>query len=335
MDQLQTRLEMNLPSFSIVIETENLANANIKDLAKSLNSLANQDISLDLANEVLLIDSGDTPPNLLKQLCQQYPWIKVHHSQLTTGYYKAKMLGAELVTGEILVYCDSDCIYQTDWLRSMLTSFTQRDDIQVVAGETITRSKGPYGTAMALTYIFPQHSGHKTLTKTSQYFLNNVAFRRDFLLKNPIPADLPLYRGNCVIHAYKLLEQGYTIWQQPKARANHAPPANLSHFFWRFLLMGHDYFWQKSLLKGAVSAAKNPYPPLMLSVNSKLQVFVERFSGMLAEQPRHLIYLPFAIPIVFASISLVVIGHIITLFLPHYLLKVYQEILEENEILVN
>lgn len=335
MGQLQTPLKMNLPNFSIVIETENLANANIKDLAKSLNSLANQDLSPDLANEVLLIDSGDTPPNLLKQLCQQYPWIKVHHSQLMTGYYKAKMLGAELVTGEIVVYCDSDCIYQTDWLRSMLTSFTQGDDIQVVAGETITRGKGPYGTAMALTYIFPQHSGHKTLTKTSQYFLNNVAFRRDFLLKNPIPADLPLYRGNCVIHAYKLLKQGYTIWQQPKARANHAPPATFSHFFWRFLLMGHDYFWQKSLLKNAVSASGNSYPPLMLSVSSKMQVFFERFSGMLAEKPQHLIYLPFAIPIVFASISLIVIGHIITIFFPHYLLNVYQEILEENEMLLN
>jgi glycosyltransferase involved in cell wall biosynthesis len=327
-DRLQTPLEMRLPSFSIVIETENLANANIKDLAKSLNSLANQDISPDIAKEVLLIDTGDTPPNLLKQLCKQYPWIKVHHSQLSVSYYKAKMLGAELVTGEIVVYCDSDCIYQTDWLRNILTSFTQGDDIKVVAGETVTRGKGPYGTAMALTYIFPQHSGHKTLTKTSQYFLNNVAFRRAFLLKNPIPADLPLYRGNCVIHAYKLLEQGETIWQQPQAKANHAPPSRLSHFFWRFLLMGHDYFWQKSLLENAISASGNSYSPLMLTVNSKIEVFWQRFNGMLAEKPLHLVYLPLAIPIVFASMSLIIVGHIITVFFPHYLLKVYQEILE-------
>jgi glycosyltransferase involved in cell wall biosynthesis len=326
---------MNLPSFSIVLETENLANANIQDLAKSLNSLANQDISPKFANEVLLIDTGDTPPDLLQKLCQQYPWIKVHHSQLSISYYKAKMLGAELVTGEIVVYCDSDCIYQTDWLRNILTSFAQGNNIQLVAGETITRGNGPYGTAMALTYIFPQHSGQQTLTKTAQYFLNNVAFRRGFLLKNPIPTDLPLYRGNCVIHAYKLLKNGETIWQQPNAKANHAPPSGLSHFFWRFLLMGHDYFWQKSLLQNSISDSGKSYSPLMLSVNSKLKVFWQRFSGMLAENPLHLVYFPLALPIVFASMSLIIIGYMITRVFPHYLLNVYQQILEEDEMIFN
>ena len=333
MEQLQTQLIPKLPSFSIVIETENLANANAEDLAKSLNSLANQEISPNLANEVLLLESGDTPPELLKQLCQHYPWIKVHYTNAKISYYEAKMLGAELVTGEIVVYCDSDCIYQRDWLRNMLTSFTQGDDIQIVAGETVTRGIGPYGTAMALTYIFPQYSGRKSLTKTSQYFLNNVAFRRDFFLKHPIPTDLPLYRGNCVIHAYRLLEQGYTIWQQPQAKANHAPPSDLSHFFWRFLLMGHDYFWQKSLLKTAILISGNSYSTLMLDTKSKLQAFWQRISGMLIRKPLHLVYLPFAIPIVIISMTLIVVGYIITVFQPKYLLNTYQVVLGEDLIL--
>ncbi|XWK87299.1 MAG: glycosyltransferase [Phormidium sp.] len=333
MEYLQTPLMQNLLSFSIVLETENLANANPRDLAKSLNSLANQEISPHLANEVLLLESGDTPPELLQQLCQQYPWIKVHRTNVKTSYYEAKMLGAELVTGEIVVYCDSDCIYQKDWLKNILSSFTQGDDIQIVAGETITRGKGPYGTAMALTYIFPQYSDKKSLAKTSQYFLNNVAFRRDFLLKHPIPLDLPLYRGNCVIHAYHLLEQGYTIWQHPQAKANHAPPSGISHFFWRFLLMGHDYFWQKTLLKTAISTSGQSYSTLMLDTKSKLQAFWERFSGMLIRQPLHLLYLPFAIPIVITSLLLIVVGYLITVFQPNYLLNTYQVILGEDLVL--
>ncbi|HAZ46595.1 MAG TPA: glycosyl transferase family 2, partial [Cyanobacteria bacterium UBA11371] len=248
MEQVQTPLKTQLPSFSLILETENLANADLKGLSKSLATLANQDISPTCANEVLLIDSGDTPTHILEHLCEQYPWIKVHHTQLGTGYYQAKMLGAELVTGEIVVYFDSDCIYQPNWLRSILTAFTEGEDIQIVAGETMTFSKGAYGTAMALTYIFPQPSGNKTLTPTSQYFLNNVAFRREFLLSNPIPTDLPLYRGNCVIHARNLQDRGYTIWKQSQARATHAPPNGFSHFFWRFLLIGHDYYWQNRLL---------------------------------------------------------------------------------------
>ncbi|HEY9853348.1 MAG TPA: glycosyltransferase [Leptolyngbyaceae cyanobacterium] len=348
MKQVRETLDMHLPSFSIVLETENLANADLKGLSKSLASLANQDLSLTNANEVLLLDSGDTPPDLLNCLCQQYPWIKVHQIQLSAGYYQAKMLGAQIATGEIVVYSDSDCIYQSNWLRNILTPFTQSDDIKIVAGETRTRGKGPYGTAMALTYIFPQYSGEEGLVKTSQYFLNNVAFQRDFLLRQPIPAELPLYRGNCVIHACNLLHQGYTIWQQPQAKATHAPPNGLSHFFWRFLLMGHDYYWQKYLLAKANNFSVNPasFPTkyksisansfhkklpdeFMFGLKGKIKIFFERFQGMLAENPLNLIYLPLAVPIVIAAMTLIAIGYIITLFKPHYLLKVYEEILGE------
>ena len=325
MKQVQTPLKTQLPSFSLILETENLANADLKGLSKSLETLANQDISPTCANEVLLIDSGDTPIHILEHLCEQYPWIKVHHAQLGTGYYKAKMLGAELVTGEIVVYFDSDCIYQPNWLRSILTAFSQREDIQVVAGETMTLSKGAYGTAMALTYIFPQHSRDKSLTPTAQYFLNNVAFRREFLLSNPIPTDLPLYRGNCVIHARNLQDSGYTIWKQSQARATHAPPNGLSHFFWRFLLIGHDYYWQNRLLAKAAAETSDRNP--MNSFKGKLEIFSDRVKKMWADNPRQFIYLPLAIPIVIAALALIFTGYFVTIVKPKLLLEVYNDIL--------
>lgn len=331
MKQVQASSEAQLPSFSIVLETENLANADLNGLSKSLASLANQDISPAYANEVLLIDSGDTPTDLLKQLCENYPWIKVHQAPLTTGYYKAKMLGVQLATGEIIVYFDSDCIYERNWLRNLLTTFTHRTQIQIVAGETMTRGVGIYGTAMALAYIFPPFSGQKALTETSQYFLNNVAFRREFLLKYPIPSELPLYRGNCVIHAYELRYSGYTIWKQPQARATHAPPSGFSHWFWRFLLIGHDYYWQKRLLADAKDlSSKRRYSDPMSGLNGKLQVFYERVGRILAYEPHHLIYLPFAFPVALSSVALVAAGYVITFFKPNYLLKVYNRLLGEG-----
>lgn len=326
MQQVQTPLKTQLPSFSLILETENLANADLNGLSKSLATLANQDISPAGANEVLLIDSGDTPTHILEQLCQQYPWIKVHQTQLGTGYYKAKMLGAELVTGEIVVYFDSDCIYEPNWLRSILTAFTQREDIQIIAGETRTQAKGAYGIAMALTYIFPQHSAQKTLAPTSQYFLNNVAFRREFLLNNPIPTDLPLYRGNCVIHARNLQERGYIIWKQSQAKATHAAPNGLSHFFWRFLLIGHDLYWQNRLLAKHQAAQKNA-PALMSKTKSNLQVFADRVGKIWAENSSQFIYLPLAIPIVFTALTLILFGYFITVLKPKYLLTVYNEIM--------
>lgn len=325
----------SLPSFSIILETENLANADLEGLSQALSSLVNQDVPPSQANEVILIDSGDTPATLLQQLCQRYPWIKVHPAPAGTGYYQAKMLGAQLATGEIVVYADSDCIYEPSWLRTILTTFNQGSQIQVVAGETTTRGAGPYGTAMALTYIFPQYSGENSLAACSHYFLNNVAFRRSFLLEHPIPTEMPLYRGNCAIHAHDLLNNSYTIWRQPNARATHAPPNGLSHFFWRFLLIGHDYYWQNQLLANQSAPTSKPTSPEGTAKDGtsglagKSQVFFERLRRMVRNNPRHLIYLPFAIPIVAASVLLIFTGHWITAYKSDFLLKTYDRILGE------
>ena len=46
-------------SFSIIIETENLASADLPGLFRSLNALRSQTLSPLLANEVLMVETGD------------------------------------------------------------------------------------------------------------------------------------------------------------------------------------------------------------------------------------------------------------------------------------
>ena len=339
MQSAKMPLTDQFPSFSLVLETENLANAHLDGLSQSLTSLAQQDLPLTTANEILIIDSGNTPAQLLEALCDRYPWLKVHQAPASTSYYKAKMLGAALVTGEVVVYCDSDCTYEPEWLQHLLMPFAVRSDIQVVAGETTTRGVGFYGTAMAIAYIFPQYSNTQALAPTTQYFLNNVAFRRELLLKQPIPVALPLYRGNCVIHARHLQQQGYTLWQQPQARAAHAPPSDRSHFFWRFLLIGHDYYWQQQLLAKPASTMQQPNAVQSLSddrdpitgFKGKLDVFLDRIQKMVQHDRRHLFYLPFALPIVIVSVLLIFAGYVITARRPDYLLKSYAHVLDGGE----
>jgi glycosyltransferase involved in cell wall biosynthesis len=233
------------------------------------------------------------------------------------------MLGAALATGDVVVYCDSDCVYEPGWLRSLLDPFTRDAAIQVVAGETATGGNGPYGTAMALTYIFPRYSGETEIAPVKQYFLNNVAFRRSFLLQHPIPANLPLYRGNCVIHAAEIQQKGYEIWRQPIARARHAPPNGFHHFFWRFLLIGHDYYWQKVLLPKDKIERSDATP----DKNQMLAIFGSRVDRMIRENPRHLLYFPLALPIVLASALLIYIGYTITAIAPKYLREKYEKFL--------
>jgi Glycosyl transferase family 2 len=332
MESATGQMQQTLPSFSLILETENLINADLEGLSESLTSLIAQDLPPTSAREVLVIDSGDAPPELIAQLQARHPWIKVHTTDRPMEYYEAKMLGAQLATGEVVVYCDSDCIYEPHWLRSLLTPFQGNRQINLVAGETTTRGLGLYGTAMAIGYIFPQYSYQQGLQPTRRYFLNNVAFRREFLLQNPIPYDLPLYRGNCQIHAQSLLKAGYELWRQPEARSTHAPPNGLSHFFWRFLLIGHDAYWQQQVQQqlrftDADCQQTRRYQDPISGKGSKLGVFGVRMQGLIRRDWRHLLFFPLSLPVLISSSLLILAGNLITRQWPHYLLQAYNRVL--------
>jgi glycosyltransferase involved in cell wall biosynthesis len=317
-----------MSTFSIVLETENLATADLRGLIQAIDALAAQSPPPTQANEVLIIDSGDIPETVKTQLLDQYSWLTCIAAPAGTTYYQAKMLGAQIATGDILLYYDSDCIYEPQWLETMLATFVQDPQIQVVAGETCTRGIGPYGTAMAIAYIFPQYSEETDPVPCTHYYLNNVAFRRDFLLNNPIPLDLPLYRGNCALHAKQIIARGGQIWRQPQARATHAPPNGLRHFYWRFLLIGHDLYWQKRLLremKLQVSGlGQERRDPTERGLSNKLQVLDDRFGKLIRRDRNHLFWLPFCLPVIAVSTGLIGLGYQITRRHPHRLLDRFE-----------
>lgn len=322
------------PSFSIVVETENLAMADLQHLYAAIDALAAQNPPPTTANEVLLIDSGDLSPQVKQAIQRRYTWLTIHPAPADITYYGAKMLGAKIATGEILVYYDSDCTYEPQWLQTILQSF-EHADIQVIAGETRTRGIGIYGTAMALAYIFPQYSGQTQLQQSSQYYLNNVAFRRQVLLTHPIPTDLPLYRGNCVIHAKQLMRAGISIWRQPQARASHAPPNGWFHFYWRFLLIGYDYYWQQRLLQqlhlDSPTVGQEAVDPTASGLSGKLQVLDDRVGKLIRSNPWHLCFIPVSIPVIIVAVGLVVLGYRVTKQRPNYLRQRFEHLLQAFE----
>jgi glycosyltransferase involved in cell wall biosynthesis len=330
-----------MPSFSMVFETENLASVELENIFRSLSSLATQDISPTQANEFLIIDSGNAPPEVIAELCAQYPWITVKEAP-GISYYEAKMLGANLATGEIVVYCDSDCVYVSNWLSSILSTFMTDSDINVVAGETSTPVRNVYEIAIAMHYFFPRFSNQEIPYISSYYFLNNVAFRRHFLIQYPIPTDLPLYRGNCSTHSYSLCQlQGYPIWTNPKARAIHEPPTS-AFAFWRYLLLGHDYIMQGFIRSRlGTSTDTPPSEDLDFSVSQTVRgiLYVLRnfrpfdsakIRAVLQEDKTRLFTLPIVIPIILYFELLMVIGRIMTYLHPNFLLRLYAK-LEQRE----
>ncbi|MGJ3249860.1 MAG: glycosyltransferase [Elainellaceae cyanobacterium] len=306
-----------------------MSTADLDGLLDCLDSLEKQDISPESANEALLINSGDVPKELIDNICQKYPWIGVQYVDPELDYYDSKMHGVKLATSEIIIFADSDCCYKDGWLRSMLTPFSQDASVQVIGGETSMAIKGPYSLAMAMTYIFPPFSRKPGLYESSGYFCNNVAFRREFLMQHPIPSKLPIYRGNCSAHSSNLKNLGYTIWRQPQSRATHAPPENLFHFFWRFLLMGSDD-WLMGRKSQDLNTVSKKSTSAQLLFNRFHKAF-RRGRTILREKPSRLIYLPLALPIAIASLLLMCIGFVVAIFGPFYLLNHFEKLEHERD----
>jgi glycosyltransferase involved in cell wall biosynthesis len=317
----------NVPSFSIVLETENLSNTDFEDIFRCLDSLDSQDISPTNANEVLLVESGDAPPDLIEKLRVSYPWITIHQVGPETGYYESKMYGSRYVTGEIVVFCDSDGTYQPGWLKNLLLPFIGNSDIQIIAGETSMAVTGSYSLAMVLIWAFPPFSHREELYESHDYLANNVAFRRDFLIRYPIPSGIPIYRGNGMIHAAELRRKGYKIWKQPKALNIHPlPPKGLLRYFWHFLISGHDWFIWKQLSSSSPAGCKKSTVLLhnMVALTyGALGMFARPFRRLpaaLRDEPRRLFFLPLTMLIILTSILLFMSGVVVTVLFPHFLL---------------
>ena len=346
-DPLKQEVETKLPNFSIVFETENLSSVELENIYRSLASLEGQDISLEQANEFLIVDGGYAPNEVIEELCSKYPWITVHRAS-GISYYEAKMLGASLATGEIIVYADSDCVYVPNWLRIILSTFSQNPDINVVAGETSTPVNNFYDLAIALHYFFPRFSARKHLYESKSYFLNNVAFRRDFLLRNPIPTNLPLYRGNCGVHAHTICNlKGYKIWKHPKAMATHEPPT-VSFSFWRYILLGSDFVMKKTINSHMIENCDiNHDYQLSLDLNftpsEKIRGIAsailrarpfkpKRINAVLQEEPLRLVLFPMAVPIMLWFELLCTIGRVRAYLKPDWSLKRYRKVLHDSVI---
>ena len=317
---------MNIPSFSIVIETANLSLADLGGLRDTLESLAAQTLSLSNAREVLIADSGDVPTDVLQETLRRFPWARAMRLPEGTGYEELKMAGAAAATGDVVVFADGDCYYDRTWLESLLAPFSDAS-VTVVGGETGIDSSGAYGLAVSLASSFPARAPSNGLYISDRYHLNNVAFRREVLEKVPIPARRPCYRMSG-LHAARLLSGGHTILRQPAARAVHASPNGLTHFFWRFLLMGFDGVVVPRLIAEEAPPAQRP------GVRRRRTLRLVRFWGVqarakfldeLRRAPSRVVILPLAVPIFLAAVALQGIGAIAGLVAPERLLNAVPE----------
>lgn len=286
---------MSLPSFSILVETSNLRLADAARLRVALASIAAQTPSPAQADEVVLLEDGSLPPELLAEVSRQHPWLSLRRIPAGLSYGDHKAISTTAPRSEVVVVADPDCTYQPGWLGALLGTFAGDPGVGAVAGETTIAITGPFTLAAALFFFFPRFSGETIAAPARGFYLNNVAFRRDVVQRHPIPLGLPVRGGQNVLYSRMLDAAGVRLARQPRARALHAPPEDLWMAVRILFWTGRDTmrFDRLAPPRDRWAGDYEPYGPPRGRVGKVLL----RLRDVARQQPAMLAWLPVAAPI--------------------------------------
>ena len=250
----------SLPAVSVVIEWENAKLAELDRARRMLAALAAQLRELRPEMEappelIVLYDREAIPADLIARCVGEAfgdpPEVAVRVLPTEhAGYYAQKNRGAQVASGELVLFLDSDVVPERGWLAALLSNF--RDpEVAVACGNTYVEPAGFYAKAFALFWFFPLRDSAPPAApvEAEHFFANNVCFRRELFLRYGFP-DLPLMRGACVELAKRLRADGHRILIDGRARVSHPPPNGAAHFVRRALCEGHDSI-QQARLRGA------------------------------------------------------------------------------------
>jgi glycosyltransferase involved in cell wall biosynthesis len=222
---------------ALVLETHNLRSRpdDTRALARLLAHLKQQSLPLRELHELVITCDGiddDQVAALQRAAGRELRFVKTARAD---DYYDAKNIGFSSTESELVVFADSDCWPDREWLERMCAPF-EDPRVQVAAGRT-TYKDTPFGraaTAIDFLYFRYGHGGRWT----RNFYANNVAFRRGAFPGYARATDI--YRGPCQQLGMRLFEEGVHVEYVHAARTVHRFPDSRRELVKLRLLRGND-----------------------------------------------------------------------------------------------
>jgi glycosyl transferase family 2 len=224
--------EPSPPSLSVVVELDNVLHGEVDRAQTMLTRLLDQirENRLEPHVEVLVMyDETAIRPRDAEQIvatvARENPFVQLH---ATSGlrYFSLKNEGGRRTTGEILVFVDSDCLPEANWLRQLIEPF-DKPEVSVVTGNSYIDRDTFYAKTFAAGWYFPPRQPDGPLVTVATTFANTLAMRRHIFEKYPFPEVTSLYMGQGVTWNRTLAANDVPIFLNPKARVAHPPPVFL------------------------------------------------------------------------------------------------------------
>lgn len=235
---------MNHPNatITIVLETHNLHAGERDARAKVLTELSTHlrpqlDACAGLT-EVLVTHTGTAPCDAEVLSRASGRAVRFVELEPTSSYYEAKNRGFAASTGDIVVFADSDCRPEADWLARLLRPI-RSGLAQVSAGRTRYRDDVLGRAVSLLDFLYVTRKEVDGRVFTRNFYANNVAFVRAVFEAHPY-REGPFFRGQCQVLGVELAEAKIPIAFVGDAVTVHRFPDHLSELLELRLRRGGD-----------------------------------------------------------------------------------------------
>ncbi len=242
------------------------ADGNIVSL---LTALEHQDVPRD-QYQIIVVDDGSDDGTA--ELVSSFPDV-VLLKQRNRGPASARNYGAREAQGGVVVFTDSDCVPNADWLRQMVAPMS---DSAVVGVKGVYRTRQ---SSLIATFIQAEYEGkyRRMARQDSIDFIDtySAAYRRDLFLKyHGFDEDFPVASAEDVEFSFRLAEDGLQMVFNPDAVVYHHFEDTLWGYIGKKLKNG---FWR------LVAVSRHPGKVFRDSHTPQVQKFqiLLMFSGIL------------------------------------------------------
>lgn len=213
--------------------------------------------------EIVVVDDGSTDgtSKIAKEFNVKYLF------QTNKGPATARNKGVHVAQGNIVLFTDSDCIPDHNWIQEMVRPFGNPDVVGV---------KGTYKTKqtdLAARFAQAEFEDRYDLLRKSPSIdmidTYSAAFKKDVFLKiGGFDEDFPVANNEDTDLSYRLASSGYKLVFNPKAFVYHTHPDTFYKYlnlkFWRG-------YWRMIVYRRYPNkAVKDSYTPAIIKIQTML-----------------------------------------------------------------
>jgi len=209
--------------FSVIIPAYNAE----KLLPACLSALLNQSVDAS-GYEIIVVDDGSSDNT--SEIVKGFKSVRLLR-QKNQGPAAARNEGVKHAKGNIILFTDSDCVPNGDWVEQMILPFKRNNDIAGVKGTYKTKQR-----SLAARFVQIEYEDKYDLLRKTEYidFIDtySAAFKKNVFVEfGGYDTSFPLACAEDVELSFRMSSKGYKMVYNPRAIVFHTHPSSFGSYF--------------------------------------------------------------------------------------------------------